>query len=170
MMNDEQDIKMRTSVEAYRIERTGLFQRDDRTRRRPAHAANTTVSEAAAIQQSLSRTQTLLKSELARVAAVQNAIKDDEHLLRKTIDTHKTLNVAGAKRALTELERAELKERRVLLASIIFFWTVIFYIVWCRILIRLPLVDHTLSLLMHLAQYIVRHTSKLHVNIIQLVH
>jgi hypothetical protein len=150
--------KARSSAETFILERNGLFKHEgnDRTRRRPGHAANTTVSDAAAIQQSLSRTQTLLKSELARVAAVQNAIKDDENLLRKTIDTHKNLNVVGAKRALTELERAELKERRVLLASIIFFWTVIFYILWYRVLIRIPLIDQALAQLMNLGQYIMQ--------------
>ena len=164
-MNSTANIK--TSVEAFRLEKNSLFQRDDRTRRRSLPASNTTVSEAAAIQQSLSRTQTLLKSELARVAAVQNAIKDDEQLLRKTIDTHKSLNVAGAKRALTELERAELKERRVLSASIIFFWTVVFYIVWCRVLFRIPLVDQALKLLLNCTSYIMQLISKLLGNIIQ---
>jgi hypothetical protein len=131
-----------TPVESFQRDKNALFEQNHRVRRRPATAANSTAnataSEAAAIQQSLRRTQMLLQAELARVAAVQNAIEDDEKILLKTMHTHKTLNVAGAKKALTELERAKQKERRVLAASILFFWTVVFYVMWCRILIRIP--------------------------------
>lgn len=127
-----------------------LFQRH-RERRRAAESdsssTNATVSEAAAIQESLSRTQKLLQAELSRVAAVQNAIDVDEKMLRKTMDTQKSLNVKGAKRALTELERAKQHEQRILAASIAFFWMVVAYIVWCRIVIRLPFVERSLRLI-----------------------
>jgi hypothetical protein len=130
-----------------------LFERH-RERRRAAATAesvssstNATASEAAAIQESLSRTQKLLQSELARVSAVQNAINEDEKMLRKTMDTQKSLNVKGAKRALTELERAKQQEQRILATAVAFFWLVVAYIVWCRILIRLPFVERSLRLI-----------------------
>jgi hypothetical protein len=136
-----------TLVEFFRQEKNELFEQNHRVRRRSAAASNATASEAAAIQQSLSRTQKLLQAELARVAAVQTAIEGDERLLRETMHTHKTLNVAGAKKALTELERAEQKERRVLAASILFFWSSVFYVVWCRILSRIPFLDRLVNMI-----------------------
>jgi Sec20 len=158
----------KASVEAFRQERNTLFQQNYRFRRKQTPANSTTASEAAAIQQSLSRTQKLLKSELARVAAVQSAINDDEQLLRKTIDTHKTLDVSGAKRALTELERAEQYERRVLFASVVFFWGVVLYVLWCRIFIRIPLVDQALLLVIQMTKYFVRFIDMLQSKIIEL--
>ena len=142
-------------MEAFQQDRNNLFSGIVRIRRRPSTATNSTTSEAAAIQESLSRTQRLLQSELGRVAAVQNAIQDDEQILRKTMDTQKGLKVAGAKKALTELERAQQHEHRVLMASIIFFWSVIFYILWCRALCRMPLLESSTALLFTLLNYIV---------------
>ena len=145
-----------TPAEAFRQEKNTLFEQSHRVRRRPATANHATVSEAAAIQQSLSRTQKLLQSELARVAAVQNAIEYDEKLLRDTMHAHKTLNVAGAKKALTELERAEQKERRVLAASVLFFWSAVLYVMWCRILIRIPFLDQVLGVVLILVDRLVQ--------------
>ena len=142
-------------METFKQDRDKLFSANIRIRRRPATASNTTTSEAAAIQDSLSRTQSLLQSELVRVAAVQDAIRDDEQILRKTMDTQKGLKVAGAKRALTELERAQQHEHRVLMASIIFFWSVVLYIVWCRALSRMPLLDTLSALFLKLLNLIV---------------
>lgn len=134
-------IEEQTPVEYFRQEKNTLFEQNHLVRRRSAAASNVTASEAAAIQESLRRTQKLLAAELARVAAVQNAIDDDERLLRDTMHTHKTLDVAGAKKALTELERAKQKERRVLTASVLFFWATVFYVMCCRILLRIPFLD-----------------------------
>jgi hypothetical protein len=142
-------------METFQQDRNKLFSENLRIRRRPTVATNSTTSEAAAIQESLSRTQKLLQSELGRVAAVQNAIQDDEQILRKTMDTQKNLQVAGAKRALTELERAQQHEHRVLMASILFFWTVVFYILWCRVLCRLPFMASSTTLFYESMEYIV---------------
>lgn len=144
-------------METFKQDRKELFSGTGnlRIRRRPATASNSTTTEAAAIQESLSRTQKLLQSELVRVAAVQNAIHDDEQMLRKTMDTQKGLKVAGAKRALTELERAQQHEHRVLMASIIFFWSVVLYIVWCRALSRMPLLDFSSTLFLKLLNFMV---------------
>jgi hypothetical protein len=95
---------------------------------------NETATEAAHIQKSLSRTKQLLQHELERVSHVASAIDDDEHLLRQTMEQHKTLNIKGAKQALTSLERAKLYEQRVLMSSIIFFYFVVAYIAYERIL------------------------------------
>ena len=149
-----------TPVESLRQEKNALFESNHRVRRRNVSLSsantNATASEAAAIQQSLSRTQALLQSELARVAAVQTAIADDETLLRKTIHAHQTLNVAGAKRALTELERAEQSERRVLAASILFFWCAVCYVMWCRVLVRIPFLGRFMGLIPIVFKYLVQ--------------
>ena len=142
-------------METFKQDRNDLFTGNLRIRRRPETASNSTTSEAAAIQESLSRTQRLLQSELVRVAAVQTAIQDDEKILRKTMDTQKSLKVASAKKALTELERAQQHEHRVLMASIIFFWSVVLYILWCRALCRMPLLDSSTTLFLKLLNYIV---------------
>ena len=142
-------------MDALKEDRSKLFSSTLRIRRRPATATNSTTTEAAAIQESLSRTQRLLKSELVRVAAVQNAIQDDEEILRKTMDTQKSLKVASAKRALTDLERAQQYEHRVLMTSIVFFWGVVFYIIWCRALCRMPFMESSTALFFKILRYIV---------------
>jgi hypothetical protein len=148
-------------MESFQQDRSNLFSGNLRIRRRPTTATNSTTSEAAAIQESLSRTQRLLQSELGRVAVVQNAIQDDEQILRKTMDAQKSLKVASAKRALTELERAQQHEHRVLMASILFFWTVVFYILWDRALCRLPLLTTLMALFLKLMNYILQRCNKL---------
>jgi hypothetical protein len=84
------------------------------------------------------------------------------------MDTHKSLNVGGAIRALTELERAEQNERRVLMASMAFFWSVVCYILWCRIFNRIPLLAELIVLLTKMANFVIERISMLHVKIIQL--
>jgi hypothetical protein len=157
-------------METFQQDRNKLFSGNLRIRRRPTTATNSTTSEAAAIQESLSRTQRLLQSELGRVAAVQNAIQDDEQILRKTMDTQKSLKVAGAKRALTELERAQQHEHRVLVASILFFWTVVLYILWCRALCRMPLLESSKVLFFKLMNYIVQRSKTLHITMSNLMY
>lgn len=165
----------RTPVELFRQEKNALFEKGDHrlSRRRPAavgSAQKSTAAEAAAIQQSLGRTQKLLHSELARVAAVEDAITGDERLLRETMHAHQTLDVAGAKTALTALARAEQSERRVLAASIFFFWSAVFYVVWCRILIRIPFLDRLVALLPMLAKLLVHWIALAQTKLTQLVY
>lgn len=115
-----------------------------RRRRRRASASssnNSTLSEAAAIQQSFGRTQSLLQNELERVAQVSVTIETDGKILEETMNDHKTMNVSKAKSALTALQRAQNHEQRVLLLSIAFFGAVVFYVLWCRVLIRVPFLD-----------------------------
>ena len=148
-------------METFQQDKKKLFSDNIRVRRRPTTATNSTTSEAAAIQESLSRTQRLLQAELGRVAAVQNAIQEDEQILRKTMDTQKSLKVAGAKRALTDLERAQQHEHRVLMASILFFWTVVLYILWNRALCRMPLLKTSTTLFFKLMNFIVERSKPL---------
>lgn len=108
--------------------------------------ASSTASEAQSIQQSLQRTQNLLKNELHRVSQVASAIDEDGKLLEDTKATHQSLNVRGAAQALTSLQRAQQREQRVLMASVTFFLAVVVYIMWCRILVKLPLVERILKL------------------------
>ena len=84
-----------------------------------------------------------------------NAIEDDGKLLEETKELHQTLNVSSAKKALTGLERAQQREHRVLMASIVFFYLVVFYVLWQRILIRVPFVD---SIFMWIRENVIRRT------------
>jgi hypothetical protein len=121
--------------------RNVLFQSDPSHHQRRKNSSNATASEAAAIQQSLSRTQQLLKYELDRVHKVSTAIESDGKMLQDTMHDHQTMNVSSAAKAFTALERAQQFEQRVLMLSIFFFWLCVFYVMWCRVLIRLPFVD-----------------------------
>lgn len=130
----------------FQTERNTLFHRN---RNDSNGSAAATASEAVAIQQSLQRTQQLLQHELDRVSTFQSAIEDDGKLLQQAMDAHKSLNVKGAKKALTALERAQQNERNVLRASIIFFWSCVFYVLWCRVLIKLPFVGRIMDILLY---------------------
>ena len=136
-----------TATEAFRQAQNDLFERP--RRRRPSSSksrSHATASEAAEIQQTLGRTQTMLREQLRRTASVHTAIRDDEKLLKATLDTHQTLNVKQARKALTALERAQQRERRYLAAAVFFFWSAVFYVAWCRVLIKIPFLDRVLLL------------------------
>lgn len=126
--------------------RNSLFQRSA-SQSNSGSLVNATADEAASIQQSLHRTQRLLMHELDRVSRFQSAIEDDGKLLQQTMEAQKSLNVKGAKKALTALERAQQNERLVLRASIFFFWMCAFYVMWCRLLIKIPFVDRLTEIL-----------------------
>jgi len=113
-----------------------------------ASSSQSTASEAQSIQQSLQRTQNLLKNELDRVSQVSTAIVEDGKLLEDTKKTHQELNVSGAQHALTSLQRAQQQEQSVFNASCLFFFTVVFYILWCRIFIKLPFVERIVHLVL----------------------
>lgn len=116
--------------------------RDDLfSQRRTKKSASTTASEAQSIQRSLMRTQGMLKNELQRVSQLGNAIEEDEHVLRKTMEDHKSLNTRNAQRALTALERAQRQEQRVLMLSVAFFFLVAFYVMWSRVLIKFDFIS-----------------------------
>mmetsp|Transcript_14011 Transcript_14011/g.18265 ORF Transcript_14011/g.18265 Transcript_14011/m.18265 type:complete len:160 (-) Transcript_14011:33-512(-) len=106
--------------------------------------SNSTVAEATEIQKSLSRTQALLGNELKRVSHVASSIDDDGKMLEETMNEHQIMNVSKAKKALTNLQLAQQREQRYLTASIVFFWLVIAYIFWARVVLNLPLIDTTI--------------------------
>ena len=112
-----------------------------RERKTTLNSNNDTASEAAEIQRSLNRTQGLLQSQLLHVTHVASAIDDDGKVLRKTMDEHQTMNASGAKSALSNLQRAQQKEQRYLIASIVFFSAVVVYIFGARVIMHLPFVD-----------------------------
>jgi hypothetical protein len=95
---------------------------DNKRRKNQIRQSNNTALEAAGIQQSLSRTQALLQNELERISHVASAIQHDDKLLKETTNLHKTMNITGAKKALTALERAQQREQRILMLSVAFFW------------------------------------------------
>ena len=129
--------QQQTRNSAARDHRQALFA-DAKDKHKPKAS---TASEAQSIQQSLQRTQALLKGELHRVSQVATALDEDGQLLEDTKQTHQSLNVQGAQAALTSLQRAQQQEQRVLMASCGFFFTVVLYIMWCRILVKLPFVE-----------------------------
>jgi hypothetical protein len=144
-MNSPASHHSQTPTASFRGDRTKLFERNGI--KRGKGLSSNTASEAANIQKSLHRTQALLKNELERVSQVASAIDDDGKMLQDTMTDQQSLNVSSAKKALTSLQRAQQREQRVLMASIIFFYGVVFYILWCRLLIRIPFADRLLGLL-----------------------
>jgi flagellar biosynthesis chaperone FliJ len=108
-------------------------------------SSGSTASEAQRIQQSLMKTQSLLKNELHRVTHLTNAIDDDERLLRETMNEHKSLNTKQASRALTSLQRAQRHEQNVLYVSVLLYVVVVFYILWSRVLIKFDFVSIVLD-------------------------
>ena len=132
---------------SFQKDRNELF--DERITKRRTASLNTsgTASEAAAIQASLRRTQILLQNELERVEKVGRAIDSDGKLLEESKTDQESLNVSKAKSALTSLQRAQQREQRLLMLSVTFFWTVVFYVLWCRILIRIPFLESFLRLI-----------------------
>ena len=122
-------------------ERSSSIRHRRRRRGDRGDRSSTTASEAQHIQKSLQHTQHLLSAELERVQSVQQALQQDQELLQDTLDDHSSLNIKQAKKALTNLERAQKQEQRVLLASIIFFWSVVVYILWSRLVLHVPFLD-----------------------------
>jgi len=104
-------------------------------------SGDNTASEAQKIQNSLLKTQHLLKNELHRVSNITNIIEEDGYILQQTMDEHKSLNTKKAEHALTSLERAQQHERRVLNISILIFALTVFYIMWCRVLIKFDFIS-----------------------------
>jgi len=104
-------------------------------------SGDNTASEAQKIQNSLLKTQHLLKNELHRVSNITNIIEEDGYILQQTMDEHKSLNTKKAEHALTSLERAQQHERRVLNISILIFALTVFYIMWCRVLINFDFIS-----------------------------
>jgi hypothetical protein len=147
-MNSPAGHHSQTPTGSFRVDRSKLFERNGIKRGKPfSGSSSNTASEAANIQKSLQRTQALLKNELERVSQVASAIDDDGKILEETMTDQQTLNVSSAKKALTSLQRAQQREQRVLMASIVFFYGVVFYILWCRLLIRIPFADRLLGLM-----------------------
>ena len=104
-----------------------------------------TASEAQKIQKSLLKTQHLLKNELNRVSNITTAIEEDGKVLQQTMDHHKSLNTKNAQRALNALQQAQAQERRFLNTSILVFVTVVFYIIWSRVLYKFDLISVVLD-------------------------
>ncbi len=117
------------------------YRQDLLSRRHTKKAASTTASEAQSIQRSLMRTQGLLRNELQRVSQLGNAIEEDENVLRKTMDDHKSLNTRNAQKALTALERAQRQEQQILMLSVLLFFLVVFYVMWSRVLIKFDFIS-----------------------------
>ena len=101
-------------------------------RKRPS----STASEAQSIQKSLLRTQQLLTNESQRVNNLTAAIEEDGRKLQETMDHHNSLNTKNANKALEALERAQRQEQRILMASVMFFFLVVSFVLWSRVFIK----------------------------------
>lgn len=119
--------------------------RDQLFSQRRRKSSSTTASEAQSIQRSLQRTQELMKNELHRVSAVHHSIDNDGDVLQRTMDHHKSLNAKGAQKALTSLQRAQQQEQRIFMASVIFFFLTVFYIMWSRVLLKFDFIFHAID-------------------------
>lgn len=151
-MTNQQGMSRSHLAASFRKNRTELFDEKQRvTKRRFAGSSSLstsgTASEAAAIQESLRRTQMLLQNELERVEKVGRAIESDGKLLEESKTDQQLLNASKAKSALTSLQRAQHREQRVLMLSVAFFWSVVFYVMWCRVLIRIPFLEPILRII-----------------------
>jgi hypothetical protein len=109
------------------------------------NTTSTTSLEAQQIQKSLLKTQHLLRQELHRISNLSHAIDDDETMLQQTKDHHQSLSTKQAQQALTSLQRIQQQEQRVLMASILFFGFVVFYIWWSRVLIKIDIISMILN-------------------------
>mmetsp|Transcript_25772 Transcript_25772/g.60694 ORF Transcript_25772/g.60694 Transcript_25772/m.60694 type:complete len:131 (-) Transcript_25772:617-1009(-) len=118
------------------MNRNEFRNRQDLFSRKAKKPKSSTALEAQRIQKSLLKTQHLLKNELNRVSKISSAIDEDAEILQQTMDHHKSLNTKNAQQALTALQRAQAHEQRVLNASIFVFGTVVFYVMWSRVLIK----------------------------------
>lgn len=103
-----------------------------RRRKKPS----TTASEAQGIQKSLLRTQQLLKNESQRVSNLTAAIEEDGRKLQETMDEHQSMNTKNANKALKGLERAQRQEQRILMASVLFFFMVVSFVLWSRVFVK----------------------------------
>ena len=135
----------RINPERRNREELGLFAHS--RRKTKSSSSSNTASEAKKIQNSLMKTQNLLKNELHRVSNITNVIEEDGRVLNQTMDHHKSLNTRNAKQALTALQRAQLHEQRVLNASIFVFTAVVFYVMWCRVFIKFDFISVVLDLI-----------------------
>ena len=151
-MANRRGISRSNTAGSFQKDRSELFDETQRVAKRRLAASSLstsgTASEAAAIQESLRRTQMLLQNELERVEKVGRAIDSDGKLLEESKTDQQSLNVSKAKSALTALQRAQRREQRVLMLSVAFFWTVVFYVLWCRVLIRIPFLESILRLVL----------------------
>lgn len=150
-MKSQNGLSRSNKAASFQKERNELLDKKQRVAKRRLAGTSIgksgTASEAAAIQESLRRTQTLLQNELERVDKVGRAIDSDGKLLEESKTDQQSLNASKAKSALTSLQRAQQREQRVLMLSVAFFWTVVFYVLWCRVLIRIPFLESILRLI-----------------------
>ena len=109
-------------------------------------SSSNTKQEAQEIQKSLMRTRGLLQNELQRVHTINHAIEQDGALLEQTLGDHKSLSTKQASKALKALKDAQRQERRVLNCSILFFLSVVFYVMWSRVLIKFDFISPIMNL------------------------
>jgi hypothetical protein len=109
-------------------------------------SSSNTKQEAQDIQKSLLRTRGLLQNELQRVYSINQTIEQDGQILEKTLGDHKSLATKQASKALKALKDAQRQEQRVFNASIVFFMTVVLYVMWSRVFIKLDFISPIINL------------------------
>ena len=107
-----------------------------RPRRRPAAPQNDSASRTAqSITSSLLNTKSMMEQELSRVSSLSSTIQEDGDLLKDAKSEHVGMGgtMKGAKGTLNKLKRQDLRDAFVLKVAVIFYWTVVAYVLWSRI-------------------------------------
>ena len=104
------------------------------------NATSTAAEDAKTIHDSLLRSKALLSQELDRVNTLNQTIDNDNKILMETNSSHLFLGniVTGAKSALRQLKSQENRDMVLLWSSVMFFYSIVLYIVWTRI--RIPFI------------------------------
>lgn len=127
--------------EQHKQHRKNLFQNrnNNKINNRKSHPSNQKKKkDAKTITKSLLRTKSLLSQELDRVNQISTNLESDENVLNETKETGDSLSevIFGAKGALRSLQNQEQREHVVLMASVVFFYLCVLYVVFSRI--RIP--------------------------------
>ena len=77
----------------------------------------------------------MMEQELSRVSSLSSTIQEDGDLLKDAKSEHVGMGgtMKGAKGTLNKLKRQDLRDAFVLKVAVIFYWTVVAYVLWSRI-------------------------------------
>jgi hypothetical protein len=77
----------------------------------------------------------MMSAELERVSGLAATIHDDGALLHDAAEEHAGMGgtMKGARRTMGKLGRQDVKDAIVLRSAILFYWTVVAYVLWSRV-------------------------------------
>lgn len=105
-----------------------------------AHTSATAAQEAQDLTSSLRRTKSMMQQELNRISNVSETIDNDGSMLERTKEDHFGMKggIQGAKGSVARLKLQEKEDSIVFWASVLFFYSVVLYVLWTRI--RIPFI------------------------------